>query len=155
MPQKKRWRVIDKYKKNWGPKCHFRCVLSYLCVICCLYIVFMLSLCRVYVVSMSSRSLRLIRTTRLKLSHHNMLVNCWYIFPSIVVISYVVSMSSLCRLYVISSSISSLCHLYVISMSSLALYYLYVISMSSLCCLYVISMLSLCYRYVVFMLSQC
>ena len=44
----------------------------------------MSSLCRLYVVYMSSRSLKLTRTARLKLSHH-MLANCWYISPSIVV----------------------------------------------------------------------
>ena len=55
--------------------------------LCCVYVKLcqtklMSSLCRLYVVYMSSLSLK--RTTRLKLSHH-MLANCWYISPSIVV----------------------------------------------------------------------
>ena len=45
--------------------------------LCRLYVVFKSSLCRLYVVYMSSCSLK--GTTRLKLA------NCWYIFPSIVV----------------------------------------------------------------------
>ena len=127
----------------------------------------MSSLCRLYVVSLSSRSLKLTRTTRLKLSHH-MLVNCWYISPSIVVISYVVSMLSLCHLYVVF--MSSLCRLYVISMSSHSLkltctirlklsHHMLVncwyISSSIVVNSYVVSMLSLCHLYVVFMLSLC
>ena len=68
---------------------------------------------------------------------------------------FVVSMSSLCCLYVISKL--SLCHLFVVSMSSLCCLYvisllslchLFVVSMSSLCCLYLVSMMYLCRLYV-------
>ena len=64
----------------------------------------------------------------------------------------VVSMSSLCRLYIIS--LLSLCHLYIVSMSPLCSHYcLYVVSMSSLSHLYVISLLSLCSHYCLYVIA--